>query len=85
MLFSCPGVMDAAVIGLPDEYWSEIVTAVVVPAQGHEVTEDGVIAFCKERLAGYKVPKKVFVVDQMPRNPSGKIIKKQLREQFAPA
>ncbi|MFP3980763.1 MAG: AMP-binding protein [Desulfobacterales bacterium] len=85
MLFSCPGVMDAAVIGLPDEYWSEIVTAVVVPAQGHEVTEEGVIAFCKEHLAAYKVPKKVFVVDQMPRNPSGKIIKKQLREQFAPA
>jgi len=83
MLFKCPGVADAAVIGLPHEYWSEIVTAVVVPAPGQEVTEAGVIAFCKENLAGYKVPKKVIVVEELPRNPSGKIIKKQLRERFA--
>lgn len=83
MLFNCPGVLDAAVIGLPDEYWSEIVTAVVVPAQGEELTEEGIIAFCKKSLAGYKVPKKAFLVDEMPRNPSGKIIKKQLREKFS--
>ncbi len=83
MLFKCPGVADAAVIGLPHEYWSEIVTAVVVPAPGQELTGEGVIAFCKEQLAGYKVPKKVIIVEELPRNPSGKIIKKQLRERFA--
>ena len=83
MLFKCPGVADAAVIGLPHEYWSEVVTAVVVPAPGQELTGEGVIAFCKEQLAGYKVPKKVIIVEELPRNPSGKIIKKQLRERFA--
>ncbi|MBS3809687.1 MAG: AMP-binding protein [Desulfobacterales bacterium] len=83
MLYNCPGVVDAAVIGMPDEYWSEIVTAVVVPAQGQELTEEGVVEFCKEKLAGYKVPKKVIILDELPRNPSGKIIKKQLRQRFA--
>ncbi|MFP4453245.1 MAG: AMP-binding protein [Desulfobacterales bacterium] len=83
MLYHCPGVADAAVIGLPHEYWSEMVTAVVVPAPGQELTEDKVISFCKENLAGYKVPKKVIIVDELPRNPSGKIIKKQLKEKFA--
>ncbi|MFW6080635.1 MAG: AMP-binding protein [Desulfosalsimonas sp.] len=82
MLYNCPGVGDAAVIGLPHEYWSEMVTAVVVPAPGQQVTEEGVISFCKENLAGYKVPKKVIIVDELPRNPSGKIIKKQLKERF---
>ena len=83
MLFQCPGVADAAVIGMPHEYWSEVVTAVVVPAPGQELTEEGVIAFCKEHMAGYKAPKKVFFLDELPRNPSGKIIKKDLRERFA--
>jgi fatty-acyl-CoA synthase len=83
MLFKCPGVADAAVIGLPHEYWSEVVTAVVVPAPGQDLTEAGVIAFCKENMAGYKVPKKVIVLDALPRNPSGKILKKELRDRFA--
>ena len=85
MLFQCPGVLDAAVIGLPHEYWSEIVTAVVVPAPGKDLTEGAVIGFCKQHLAGYKVPKKVIITDELPRNPSGKIIKKKLRQKFAKA
>ncbi|MFP4668332.1 MAG: AMP-binding protein [Desulfobacterales bacterium] len=83
MLYNCPGIADAAVIGLPHEYWSEMVSAVVVPAPGQQITEEGVISFCKENLAAYKVPKKVIIVDELPRNPSGKIIKKQLKERFA--
>jgi fatty-acyl-CoA synthase len=83
MLFKCPGVIDAAVIGLPHEYWSEIVTAVVVPAPGQEISEESVIKFCKQNLAGYKVPKKVIIVKELPRNPSGKIIKKKLRDMYS--
>jgi len=84
MLFKCPGVADAAVIGLPDPYWSEVVTAVVVPAPGQRLTAEQVIAFCRKELAGYKVPKKVMVTDTLPRNPSGKILKNVLRERFTP-
>ncbi len=85
MLYKCPGVADAAVIGVPHEYWSEMVAAVVVPVQGSELTEEDVTSYCKEHLAGYKVPKKVFIVDELPRNPSGKVIKKQLRDRFSKA
>jgi len=83
MLFKCSGVMDAAVIGLPDPYWSELVTAVIVPVPGQEVKEEDVITFCKKELAGYKVPKKVIVTDSLPRNPSGKLLKNELRKKFA--
>jgi len=82
MLFKCPGVMDAAVIGLPDPYWSEVVAAVVVPVPGQEVKEEEVIAFCKKELAAYKVPKKVIVTDALPRNPSGKLLKNELRKKY---
>jgi fatty-acyl-CoA synthase len=85
MIFKCPGVMDVAVIGLPDPYWSELVTAVVVPAPGQMVTEEGVIGFCKKDMAGYKVPKKVIIADALPRNPSGKLLKNELRQKYAPA
>lgn len=85
MLFKCPGVMDAAVIGIPDPYWSELVTAVVVPAPGQELTEESVIEFCRKELAGYKVPKKVIITDALPRNPSGKLLKNVLREKYGAA
>ncbi|MGQ9474940.1 MAG: long-chain-fatty-acid--CoA ligase [Actinomycetota bacterium] len=74
-------VMQVAVIGLPDEYWMEAVTAVVVPYPGVEVKEEEIISYCKERLAGYKVPKRVFVMamEDLPVLPSGKILKRELR------
>ncbi len=83
MLFKCPGVVDAAVIGSPDPYWSEIVIAIVVIAPDQEVKEEDVIDFCKKDLAGYKVPKKIFITDALPRNPSGKLLKNELRKKYA--
>jgi fatty-acyl-CoA synthase len=78
-------VMQVAVIGLPDEYWIEAVSAVVVPYPGVEVTEEEIIAFCKENLAGYKVPKRVIVMamEDLPVLPSGKILKRELRQQLS--
>lgn len=75
-------VMQTAVIGMPHEHWVEMVTAVVVPNPGVELTEEELVAFCKENMAGYKVPKKVIVVDEMPVSPSGKVLKRVLREEL---
>ena len=59
------------------------VTAAVVPREGADVTPDEVIAFCRERLAGFKVPKHVVVVRELPKNASGKILKRELRDRYA--
>ncbi|TRW86333.1 long-chain-fatty-acid--CoA ligase [Mycolicibacterium sp. 018/SC-01/001] len=71
-------VVDVAVIGIPDEKWGEVVKAVVV-ADG-EVSEKDLIAFARERLAAYKCPKTVDIVEELPRNPTGKVLKKELRK-----
>jgi fatty-acyl-CoA synthase len=73
-------VAEAAVIGLPDERWIEAVTAVVVPRG--EVTEDALIAHVREKLTAFKAPKRVLFVSELPRNASGKILKRELRERF---
>ena len=71
-------VVDVAVIGVPDDKWGEVVKAVVV-VEG-EVSESELIAFARERLAGYKCPKSVDIRDELPRNPTGKVLKKELRK-----
>ncbi|MFE0799995.1 acyl-CoA synthetase [Streptomyces sp. NPDC058812] len=79
-LYTHEAVAEAAVIGLPDERWIEAVTAVVVPRG--EVTEDELIAHARERLTAFKAPKRVRFVDALPRNASGKILKRELRDRF---
>ncbi|MGC3001049.1 acyl-CoA synthetase [Streptomyces sp. G35A] len=79
-LYTHPAVAEAAVVGLPDERWVEAVTAVVVPRG--EVTEAELIAHARERLSAYKAPKRVLFTDALPRNASGKILKRELRDRF---
>ena len=79
-----PDVAEVAVIGMPDEKWGETVKAVVVPAAGAAVDEAALIAFTRDRLAHYKSPTSISVVPALPPNPTGKILKRQLRSSFVP-
>jgi malonyl-CoA/methylmalonyl-CoA synthetase len=75
-----PGILESAVIGLPHPDFGEGVTAVVVPAKGAALTEEAVLQALEGRLAKYKLPKRVFFVEDLPRNAMGKVQKKALRE-----
>ncbi|MEU6864411.1 fatty acyl-CoA synthetase [Streptomyces sp. NPDC046876] len=83
VLYTHPGVAEAAVVGLPDARWIEAVTAVVVPRG--EVGEAELLAYARERLAHFKAPKRVLFVEALPRNASGKILKRELRDRFGRA
>ncbi|MFS0738785.1 fatty acyl-CoA synthetase [Sphingomonas sp. 1P06PA] len=82
-LYAHPAVSEVAVIGLPHAKWIEAVTAVVVPRTGHVVDADMLAAHCAERLAAFKRPKAIHFRDALPRNASGKILKRALREELA--
>lgn len=82
ILFEHPDVLDAAIIGLPDEVWGEAVCAIIVPKEGVVIDEREVKNFCRQKLAGYKVPRRIFIEEQLPRNASGKVLKYQLREKM---
>jgi acyl-CoA synthetase (AMP-forming)/AMP-acid ligase II len=84
VLSRCPGVNEVAVLGLPDERWGEAVTAVIVAEQGTDLDLDAVRNFCRDNLAGYKVPKRVVTIDALPRNAAGKVLKRQLRDRLTP-
>jgi len=79
-LFQHPAILEAAIIGLADDEWGEIVTAVVVLKDDENVESEELIAFCAEKLASYKKPKKVLFIESLPKNPSGKVLKRELRQ-----
>jgi fatty-acyl-CoA synthase len=82
-LYGIAGVSEVAVIGLPDPKWIEAVTAVIVAKPGHALTGESVIDACRERLSAFKVPKRVILTDALPKNPSGKVLKRELRQRYA--
>jgi acyl-CoA synthetase (AMP-forming)/AMP-acid ligase II len=81
-IYGHPDVLEVAVIGVPDEKWGEAVKAVCVPKPDHTIDSDSIIGWARERIAGFKVPKSVDVIEALPRNPSGKILRRSLREPY---
>ncbi|GAC56715.1 putative acyl-CoA synthetase [Gordonia hirsuta DSM 44140 = NBRC 16056] len=82
VLYTHPDVDDAAVIGLPDETWGEGVTAVIALREGASTTAEDLITYCRERIAHFKSPRRVEFVDVLPRNATGKLLKRDLRERY---
>lgn len=80
VLAGLPGVIEVAVVGIPDETFGEALLAVFVLKPGGHLDVDTMVAFCRDKLAGYKIPRRLEIVDALPRNPSGKILKTVLRE-----
>ena len=84
MIYRLPQVSEVAVIGLPDPRWVEAVTAVIVVKAGQTLTEEQVIAHCTAHMASFKSPKHVVFADSLPKNPSGKLLKRELRQSYTP-
>jgi acyl-CoA synthetase (AMP-forming)/AMP-acid ligase II len=82
VLYAHPGVAEVAVIGIPDERWGETVLAIVVPKPGAQLSGADIADFCSDRIAGYKKPRRVEFVTELPQNSIGKIDKKKLREKY---
>ena len=84
ILFGHPRILEACTVGVPDAYRGETVKAYIVVKPGETLTAEEVIAYCKEKLAAYKVPKQIAFIDQLPKSAVGKILRKELRPE-APA
>ena len=81
-IYGPPDVLEVAVIGVPDERWGEAVQAVCVPKPGATIDPDNVISWAREKIAGFKVPKSIDIIEALPRNASGKILRKDLRAPY---
>jgi fatty-acyl-CoA synthase len=82
MIYRLPQVSEVAVVGLPDPRWIEAVTAIVVVKDGQTLTGDAVVDHCAQSMAHFKTPKRVIFVDSLPKNPSGKLLKRELRQRY---
>ena len=82
VLYRYPAIKEAAVIGIPDPYWVERVHALVILKKNAQATEEDIITFCKDNIAHYKAPKSVEFVKDLPKNPQGKILKKEIRSKY---
>jgi acyl-CoA synthetase (AMP-forming)/AMP-acid ligase II len=80
VLYEHESVVEAAVVGRPDDRWGEVPVAYVVVSPAATTTPDELVGHCREQLARFKVPKHVVFVDALPRNPSGKVLKRELRD-----
>ena len=81
-IYQLEGVSEVAVIGIPDAYWIEAVTAIIVPKEGANLTKEAVLKFCNEHLSKFKRPKYVELTEELPKNPSGKVLKRSLRDVY---
>ena len=79
VLYENDAVLEAAVVAMPDARWGEVPRAFVVLRPGADITAPALIAHCRARLAGFKTPKEIVFLDALPRNPSGKVLKRELR------
>src|SRR5699024_1689169 len=85
VIYQLKEVSEVAVIGVPDDYWIEAITAIVVLKENEELTEEDIINYCQDELSQFKSPKQVYFSDTLPKNPSGKVLKKDLRDYYEKA
>ena len=85
LLYNCPEIQECAVIGLPDQEWGERITAFIVPAPGRTVDTAVLKTYLKSNLSSFKVPKEFRMVETLPKSPTGKILKRELRNRKSPA
>ena len=83
VLYLHPAVKETCVFGIPNEKWGEAVTAAVVLQNGMIATEEELVGFCKERLAGYKKPQSVYFLDGLPKSGTGKTVRKDLVKRYS--
>jgi acyl-CoA synthetase (AMP-forming)/AMP-acid ligase II len=83
VLYQHPSVQEAAVFGIPDDYWVEKVHAAIVLKKGTTATAKDITEFCKSRLARFKAPKSVEFLPELPKSPAGKVLKRKLRDKYA--